>query len=114
MKSPITTHILDTSKGTPAVGVHVRLQRRQPDGTWQEISRGATNADGRITDLLPAESNLQGSDFRLVFETGEYFRRQNVEAFYPIVAVEFSPKGERHYHIPLLLSPYGYTTYRGS
>ncbi|MER3522526.1 MAG: hydroxyisourate hydrolase [Ignavibacteria bacterium] len=114
MKSSITTHILDTSKGRPAVGVSVRLQRKQLDGTWQELSRGTTNEDGRITDLLPLESTLQGSDFRLVFETGEYFRRAGVEAFYPFVTVEFSTKDENHYHVPLLLSPYGYTTYRGS
>lgn len=114
MKSPITTHVLDTSTGKPAGSVNVILERQQNDGTWSELSRGATNEDGRIADLLPDDATLAGGVYRLVFLTGDYFKRRNIASLYPRVTIEFFLNDESHYHIPLLLSPYGYTTYRGS
>ena len=114
MKSPITTHILDTMAGTPAAGVGVALQLRKNDGEWKELARGVSDSDGRIMDLLPPNTRLAVGTYRLIFETGEYFRRKNIEGFYPRIAVEFEWKNNGHYHLPLLLSPFGYVTYRGS
>jgi 5-hydroxyisourate hydrolase len=113
-RSPITTHVLDTSTGQPATGVEVTLERRHETGRWQQLGEGATDADGRVIDLLPPGSLLAGH-YRLVFSTGEYFKRKGVTAFYPTVVVNFQiiiP--DEHYHVPLLLSPFGYSTYRGS
>ncbi len=114
VKSPITSHVLDTSLGKPAEGIEVLLERRHETGRWQTLGEGATDADGRVADLLPSGSLLAGN-YRLVFATGEYFKRRNVITFYPTVVVNFQiiiP--DEHYHVPLLLSPFGYSTYRGS
>jgi 5-hydroxyisourate hydrolase len=110
-KSPITTHILDTSLGRPAAGVDVTLFR---EGTSEEIGRGLTDEDGRVTDLLPPGSLTEGT-YRIAFETGAYFAQQERACFYPRVEITFrvAAAGE-HYHVPLLLNPYGYSTYRGS
>ena len=112
MKSPITTHVLDTSLGRPAEGVPVVLARLTAD-SWAELSRRETDAEGRVRDLLPA-APLQNGVYRLIFDTGMYFKKQKVETFYPEVVVIFSVADERHHHVPLLLNPYGYSTYRGS
>ena len=113
--SPITTHILDTARGRPAAGVTVILEQAAGDHAWTELARGTTDADGRLRDLLPDNAGLAGGVYRLRFGTGAYFRAQGVKGFYPEVqvAVELEP-GVGHYHIPLLLSPYGYSTYRGN
>jgi 5-hydroxyisourate hydrolase len=113
--SPITTHILDTSQGRPARGVAVRLERLGDGREPRLIGQGATDGDGRLRDLLPAGAPLEEGVYRLVFETGAYFREQGVEAFYPEVAVVFQVgDAGQHYHVPLLLNPFGYSTYRGS
>ena len=114
MKSPITTHVLDTTLGKPAAGVSVTLEMQQGNGTWKELACGVTNVDGRITDLLRENAQLVAGEYRLIFNTGEYFRRMSTETFYPKIAVEFTLKEDSHYHVPLLLSPFGYSTYRGS
>jgi 5-hydroxyisourate hydrolase len=113
--SAITTHILDVAQGRPAGGVVVTLEYRPANGEWKFLARGLTDADGRITDLLSAGAQLELGDYKLAFETGEYFSTHNIDAFYPEVAVIFTIRepGE-HYHVPLLLSPFGYSTYRGS
>lgn len=110
----ITTHILDLSSGKPAAGVRVALARidnvqRVPVGS------GVTDADGRLRDLVPKAAKLNAGTFELTFETGTYFRSRGVEPFHPrvTITVEISDPAQ-HYHIPLLISPYGYTTYRGS
>lgn len=112
--SPLTTHVLDTALGRPAAGVAVVLEM-QHDGGWTELARGTTNADGRIPNLLPDGTRLQTGTYRLTFETGAYHRAQGVRGFYPQVQVvaDLDAAGG-HYHIPLLLSPFGYSTYRGS
>lgn len=107
MTSQLTTHILDTTTGLPAASVVVTLAT----GAGIELARGATDADGRLA--LGAEA-LDAGTYRLRFETGEYFAGAGREVFYPSVAIEFVVSEARHYHVPLLLSPFGYSTYRGS
>lgn len=110
----ITTHVLDTAKGRAAGGVRVLLDRRDGD-TWQSISRGMTDADGRLKTLYPEGTPLQPGIYRLSFATGDYFEAQGVSTFYPEVSVVFeTAPGEKHYHVPLLVSPFGYSTYRGT
>lgn len=112
-KSPITTHILDTSLGRPAHGVAVRLERLGPDGA-HVIANGITDDDGRIGDLL-APGSLETGTFRITFATGAYFEAQGRPVFYPEVSVVFTIEAtDEHYHVPLLLNPFGYSTYRGS
>jgi 5-hydroxyisourate hydrolase len=110
--SAVTTHVLDTSRGCPAAGVPVVLERAV-DAGWQAIGRGTTDADGRIGDLL---SSTPGEGrYRLTFDTDAYFDAIGETGFYPEVSVTFVvSSGEEHYHVPLLLSPFGYSTYRGS
>jgi 5-hydroxyisourate hydrolase len=113
--SAITTHVLDTSRGRPAAGVPVTLERRDGAGPWASIGRGQTDADGRLRTLLAAGVALQPGEYRLTFDTHTYFASHAVQAFYPIVVIQFeAAAGETHYHVPLLLSPFGYSTYRGS
>jgi 5-hydroxyisourate hydrolase len=111
----ITTHILDTAKGRPAAGVAVLLECRGDDGDWQAVSRGTTDLDGRLKTLYPEGKPLEEGVYRLTFDTGRYFEMHGVAAFYPEVSVVFeTAAGERHYHVPLLIAPYGYSTYRGT
>jgi 5-hydroxyisourate hydrolase len=114
--SPITTHVLDTARGLPAMGVPVRLEWRKAPDRWDMIGRGTTNTDGRVADLLPVKFPLEKGLYRMVFDTGAYFGTVGVkDFFYPCVAVDFEIKDPKlHYHVPLLLSPFGYSTYRGS
>lgn len=112
--SQITTHVLDTSLGRPAAGVPLLLEMKQPQGDWKELGRGVTDADGRCRQLLPGGALAPGA-YRLIFDTATYFKSCNALGFYPQVSVEFEVRDpESHYHVPLLLSPYGYSTYRGS
>jgi len=109
----ITTHVLDTARGRPAAGIPVILERAAGDG-WELMGSGATDADGRVRELGPARPAGPNSArrYRLTFDTGAYLGE---DAFYPQVTVDFRVEpGEDHYHVPLLLSPYGYSTYRGS
>lgn len=110
----ISTHVLDTARGRPAAGVAVVLSVEGPRG-WTESARGTTDADGRIATLLPASIPLAaGATFRLRFEVGEYFAAHGEAAFYPYVEVVFTPRDDGHYHVPLLVSPFAYSTYRGT
>lgn len=110
----ITTHILDLSSGRPAQGVAVTLEVQAGEG-WQVLGSGQTDADGRLKDLLAADFNLTAGVYRLTFRTSDYFAAQGGESFHPEVAISFIVKDTAaHYHVPLLLSPFGYSTYRGS
>lgn len=112
--SAITTHILDISTGFPARGVPVTLERQISDD-WEFIGKGVTDDDGRLRDLLAPETALQIGNYRLTFDTGTYFFDRQVDSFYPQVTVAFTVfSSQEHYHVPLLLSPFGYSTYRGS
>lgn len=111
--SSVSTHVLDLVHGKPATGVQVRLERFA-DGAWVPFSSGTTDADGRIKDLVPAGRGEPGI-WRITFETGAWFATHGVPGFYPHVPIVFEiAAGEAHYHVPLLLGPYGYSTYRGS
>jgi 5-hydroxyisourate hydrolase len=108
----ITTHVLDTSRGQPASGVPVVLAVRSDSGEWREIARGSTDKDGRA--LLSSVHVARGV-YRLSFDTAAYFRAWNLEGFYPEVQIFFEVRDPaQHHHVPLLLSPFGYSTYRGS
>ncbi|HUI51512.1 MAG TPA: hydroxyisourate hydrolase [Terriglobales bacterium] len=112
--SKITTHVLDVSQGRPAPNVAIRLESQSTDGSWMELGHGATDNDGRLKDLT-AEKNLPPGIYRLSFDTGSYFAKRQLESLYPQITIQFEVKpGQEHYHIPLLLSPFGYSTYRGS
>jgi 5-hydroxyisourate hydrolase len=113
--SAITTHVLDLSRGRPAGGVPVVLEIRSVEGDWQVIGQGRTDTDGRLKELLPDGAPLTAATYRLTFDTSAYFAAQRIESFYPEVKVVFSVRdASAHYHVPLLLSPFGYSTYRGS
>lgn len=112
--SHITTHVLDTSRGTPAAGVPVTLEQRIAADRWQPIGSGETDADGRLRTLT-RENEAAPGIYRLVFHTGGYFRSRGDATLYPEVVILFETvEGQAHYHVPLLVSPFGYTTYRGS
>jgi 5-hydroxyisourate hydrolase len=112
--SGITTHVLDTSRGRPAQGVPVTLEIEAAGG-WKLVGKGTTNADGRISELVSAEVTIASGVYRLIFDTGKYFAQDQSESFYPQVTIVFRVADQtQHYHVPLLLSPFGYSTYRGS
>ena len=114
MTSPITTHVLDTARGAPAAGVRVTLGREIAPGRWTRVGEGSTDADGRLRTLL-APGALSAGAYRIAFDVGAYFRGQNVDAFWREVTIEFVVgAAEGHYHVPLLVSPFGYSTYRGT
>jgi 5-hydroxyisourate hydrolase len=113
--STISTHVLDTALGRPAAGVSVTLERLGSRAMEIPIGVGETDGDGRLRDLLPVGQSLDIGDYRLRFHIGAYFAAAGRETFYPSVTVEFRvTDAAAHYHVPLLVSPYGYSTYRGS
>ncbi|WP_394836230.1 hydroxyisourate hydrolase [Pendulispora rubella] len=122
MSIGITTHVLDTARGRPAAGVPIRLDRRTVqngpqaslrEGTWTELGRGVTDADGRLRDLL--REPLVAGEYRLTFDTETYFAAAGTEGFFREVQIAFLVReAASHHHVPLLLSPFGYSTYRGS
>lgn len=110
----ISTHILDTSLGRPGVGVALTLAFMS-NGTWTLINRAVTDSDGRCKQLLPPSQALQPGTYRIHFETRAYYEQNQLVGLYPYIEIVFSVlDGEQHYHIPLLLTANGYTTYRGS
>ena len=112
--SQITTHILDTALGSPAAGVTITLSHRS-GGEWSKVGTGRTNADGRAPDLCPRDTVLEAGTYRMHFAVSHYFDEIGAPVFYPWAEVVFNIEGDgQHYHIPLLLSPYSYSTYRGS
>ncbi|MFD4421670.1 hydroxyisourate hydrolase [Agromyces sp. NPDC058484] len=107
--SQITTHVLDAATGRPATDVSVVLL----DGAGATVATGVTDAAGRITDLGP--DGLAAGDYRLSFATGDYFAGTGRDTFYPVVSIDFTvADSEQHYHVPLLISPFSYSTYRGN
>lgn len=108
----LSTHVLDAGTGHPAAGVGVTLARRSGEGGWSNVTAAVTDLDGRVRDLAP--DGLESGTHRLVFDTGSYFAASGTSGFYPEVVIVFSVSDERHYHVPLLLSPFAFSTYRGS
>ena len=113
--STISTHVLDTALGRPAAGVRIILEQVEDTSAVVSLGVGETDADGRLRELLPAGQVLEPGDYRLRFDVGAYCAASKRETFYPSVMVEFRVTGPAaHYHVPLLVSPFGYSTYRGS
>lgn len=110
----ITSHILDTSLGSPAQGVPISLLQ-QTDDRWMPLGSGETNADGRVSDFIGNDNVLPAGIYKLSFELRDYYKKRNTQSFYPYAEVVFEIAGDgQHYHVPLLLNPFGYSTYRGS
>jgi 5-hydroxyisourate hydrolase len=110
--SAITTHVLDTAAGAPAAGIAVQLAR-SADGGWRTIGQAATDADGRVRDLGP--NRIESGTYRLAFDTASYFAAAGRPYFFPEITVTFVVADpEQHYHVPILLSPFGFSSYRGS
>lgn len=108
----VTTHVLDTTAGKPATDIAVRLESFD-GGQWVAVADARTDADGRVSDLGPQQ--VDAGEYRLTFDTGEYFARSGVSTFYRQVQICFSIDSvDQHYHVPLLVSPWAYSTYRGS
>ena len=111
-RSRVTTHVLDATLGRPAAGVATRLEQRALSD-WLRVADGVTDGDGRIGDFGPVD--LDPGVYRVTFDTQTYFRDTGQTGFYPEVTISFTiSSGDEHYHVPLLLSPYAYSTYRGS
>lgn len=108
--SKITTHVLDTVQGKPAAGVPIRLEKGDAE-VWTQMASGATDSDGRCNQL---QENIPAGRYRLIFDTGRYLKRLGRASIYPEISIAFQCDGISHYHLPLLLSDNGYTTYRGS
>ena len=113
--STLSTHVLDTSLGTPAPGVRIVLERIDEHGEVSVVGTGVTDADGRLRDLAHGADGLRQGTYRLRFDTGHYFAHGERETLYPEVAIVIVIGATaQHYHVPLLLAPFGYATYRGS
>jgi 5-hydroxyisourate hydrolase len=113
--SGVSTHILDITLGRPVKDVRVRLERRESSGAWKPLASALTDQNGRCAQLLATDHSLEPGLYRVAFETAGYFASQKTEGLFPLVEVTFQVRnGEEHFHIPLLLSANGYTTYRGS
>jgi len=109
----ISTHVLDVMRGTPAAGLAVTLSRREADGDWKVVAGSETDADGRIRQLT--DDDLDAGEYQLRFDTRPYFERSGLDAFYPEILVVFNVgDGSSHVHVPVLLSAYAYTTYKGT
>ncbi len=111
--SQVTTHILDTTRGRPAAGVTISMYKKA-GMEWVDVAAGITDSDGRIKDLLKPDVLLPMGTYKMKFSTKEYFKIHGMEVFYPCVEIIFEIRSKEHYHIPLLLNPFGYSTYRGS
>lgn len=110
----LSSHILDVSKGVPVSGVHIKLERyNEQNKTWNLVDEKITDVNGRITDFLNSEKSNIGI-YKLIYFTNDYFKKNNVESFYPFIEVVFQIKDEKHYHVPITLSAFGYATYRGN
>jgi len=111
----LSSHILDVSKGMPASGVPIRLEKMNTNKkTWSVIEEKVTDANGRITDFLSSDRADNVGIYKLTYLTADYFKSQNIESFYPFIEVVFEIKDSKHYHVPITLSAYGYSTYRGN
>lgn len=112
--NPLSVHVLDLQTGEPTAGVAVTLEQRGGND-WRQLATGTTDKEGRVRELFPAGQSITRGEYRIVFNTGDHYARIGKPGFFPRVPVEFTVEDTtRHYHIPLLLSPFGYSTYRGN
>lgn len=112
--NPLSVHVLNLETGVPSAGVQVTLEQQVDEG-WKPLAQGTTNEQGRIPALFPKGVPFHKGEYRVVFKTGDYYRHQGRDSFFPEIPVVFDvTQPTQHYHIPLLLSPYGFSTYRGS
>lgn len=112
--NPLSVHVLNLENGLPSSGVTVMLEQ-QEGNNWTKLNSGVTNEQGRIVALYPEGKKLEEGVYRVTFETGEWFEKHDTATFFPEVPVIFTADASvEHYHIPLLLSPYGFSTYRGN
>ena len=110
----LSSHILDVSKGLPGADVKIKLEKyNKQSKIWAFVDEKNTDTNGRISDFLPSEKDNLGI-FKLTYYTSDYFKKKNTESFYPYIEVVFEIKDKNHYHVPITLSAYGYSTYRGS
>jgi len=111
--SQLTTHVLDTSLGKPGKDLSIKMQEFK-NNQWQTVCQGVTNSDGRVADLLAPGRRLEHKHYKMVFNTSGYFQQNDMKGFYPEVEIQFTVMDDKHYHVPLLINPFGYSTYRGS
>lgn len=113
--NPLSVHVLNLENGLPSSGIEVKLEQKI-GSNWKLLSSAVTNEQGRISDLYPAGEKIDSkATYKVTFETGKWFEKNKTETFFPEIPVIFKADGNlKHYHIPLLLSPYGYSTYRGN
>ena len=110
----LSSHILDVSKGTPATGISIKLERyNELTKIWTFVDEKKTDLNGRITDFLNSDKSNLGI-YKLTYFTSDYFKKDNIESFYPFIEVVFQIKDQNHYHVPITLSAFGYSTYRGN
>lgn len=113
--SKVTSHVLDTTVGRPAEGVSVLLENETAPNAWVPVGDAKSDAAGRVANMVPASLTLRAGKYRLSFDTGPYYAEKGLRAFYPEVYVIFQIHDpEQHYHLPLLISRFGYSTYRGT
>lgn len=110
----LSSHILDLSTGNPAPHVRIELQKQKSDKMWVAVATEKTDANGRVPNFLPTEKMDNKGIYKLVFYTESYFQQRKLDTFYPYVEVVFTIKDDKHYHVPITISPYGYATYRGN
>lgn len=110
----LSSHILDIDAGVPASGVKITLEKMNPDSTWSFVDQKTTDENGRVKDFLEEGSDDSNGIYRLTYHVKPYFKRKGIETFYPFIEVAFEISGDKHYHVPITLSPFGYSTYRGN
>ena len=111
----LSSHILDISEGKPVPNVKVTLQKLDANNQWTNLETYTTDDNGRIGNFLPVDANKPNNGtYKLVFKTFPYFKDRNIETFYPFIEVVFNIHDNKHYHVPITISPFGYSTYRGS
>lgn len=114
-KFQLSSHILDIAKGEPAPGVKISLAKQDKAGNWKTVDEKMTDQNGRITDFLKVSKDVNNEGiYKLTYFTAPYFKKMNQNSFYPFIEVVFEIKGESHFHVPITLSAYGYSTYRGN